>query len=251
MDSVFITHSRHDAPILEHIAQLIKLANVSPIFYEYDSNSATTAWEEIRNAIRKCRALFVVLSNNLSSSPHTQNWVGFEVGVACSFNKPVWVFEEIDRSVSFPIPYLTDYLPYNLNDPDLRELISSAARSYNMKPQQSSIIGLGGLGALLFGWQGLIGGAIIGAIANTPKLPPYLNLICYHPDCKTRFRSYVWLEQMECPACRRRLRFRTQPLQDGQQAILPSPYAYELVNDGYYVWYNERGDLEVYQLGLG
>jgi len=89
MDSVFITHSRHDAPILSHIEELIRIVGVSPIFYQYEPSHTSTAWEEIREDIKISHALFVVLSNNLSSSAHTQNWVGWEVGVACAFNKRV------------------------------------------------------------------------------------------------------------------------------------------------------------------
>ena len=215
MDTVFVTHSRHDAPILEHIRELVQSAGVSPILYQYNVNGLTPAWSEIRDSIKNSQAVFIVLSNNLSSSSHTQNWVGLEVGIACSFGKRVYVFEELHRVTSFPIPYLTDYVPYDLQDPQLRTLISSVARGYNFQPQRSAILGLGGLGALLFGPPGLVGGAILGALSKQPQHPPYIHLVCYHLDCKTRFNSYVWLEQMECPACRRGLRFRVDEQPDG------------------------------------
>lgn len=246
MDTVFITHSRHDAPILSHIHQLVQEADVTPIFYRYDINLAMTAWEEILRAIRNSQALFVMLSNNLSSSAHTQNWVGMEVGIACALGKPVWVFEELHRQVSFPIPYLTDYIPYDLSNPHLRILISSAARAYNMQPQRAGMVGLGALGALLFGPVGLIGGAILGALVARPQQPPYVNLLCYHLDCKLRFRSYVWLDEMECPACRRTLRFQTQALADGRTAILPGPNRWELVYS-HYVWFDPQGNLQFYE----
>ena len=247
MDTVFITHSRHDAPILTHIDQLVQEANVTPIFYQYDINLAETAWEQILSAIRNSQALFVILSNNLSSSAHTQNWVGVEVGIACALRRPAWVFEELYRRVSFPIPYLTDYVPYDLNDPQLRALISSVARGYNMQPQRASIVGLGGLGALLFGPAGLIGGAILGVLAGQPQRPPYVDLLCYHIDCKLRFKSYVWLDEMECPACRRTLRFQTQTLVDGSVAVLPNPNRWELVHP-HYVWYDPQGHLQLYEV---
>ena len=247
MDSVFITHSRHDAPILSHIDELIRIVGVNPIFYQYDTGHASTAWEEIRNDIRNSHALFVVLSNNLSSSAHTQNWVGWEVGVACAFNKRVWVFEELHRSASFPIPYLTDYVPYNLNDPQLRELISAVAAGYRLDSQMISTIGLGALGGLLFQVPGLVAGAVIGGIMGKPKQAPYIDLMCYHLDCKTRFKSYVWLDEMDCPACRRILRFSQEILPDGKSAILPAPHRYELVYPQY-LWYDTNGRMTIFEL---
>jgi hypothetical protein len=246
MDTVFITHSRHDAPILTHIHQLVQEAGVKPIFYQYDTNLTETAWQQILGAIKNSQALFVILSNNLSSSAHTQNWVGVEVGIACALGRPVWVFEELHRQVSFPIPYLTDYVPYDLNSAQLRTLISSAARAYNLQPKRAVIVALGGLGALLFGPAGLIGGTILGALVARPQQPPYLNLLCYHLDCKLRFRSYVWLDEMECPACRRTLRFQTQRLLDGRVAILPYPNRWELVYS-HYVWFDPQGNLQLYE----
>jgi hypothetical protein len=247
MDKVFITHSRHDAPILAHIEQLVKEAKIDPIFYGYDfNNTAETASQQILNAIKGCKALFIVLSNNLSSSPHTQNWVGMEVGIARALNKPVYVFEQLHSSVLFPIPYLTDYVPYDLDNPELRTLISSVARAYNMNPQLGAIAGLGGLGALIFGPLGLVGGAILGAMIGSPQQPPYASLVCYHLDCKLRFRSYVWLDTMNCPSCRRILRFQQQHLEDGNIAVIPNPYKDELQYT-HYVWFNPKGTLQLYK----
>ncbi|GAH85935.1 unnamed protein product, partial [marine sediment metagenome] len=237
MDKVFITHSRHDAPILTHITELVKTVGVEPILYQYEYMHTATAWQEIRDDIRRSHAVFVVLSNNLNSSAHTQNWVGWEVGVACAFNKRVWVFEELYRTVSFPIPYLTDYVAYELSNPQLRQLISAVARGYNLEPQLMSTVGVGGLGALFFGWPGLVIGAIIGNIVGKPEQAPYIDLMCYHLDCKTSFRMYVWLDELECPACRRTLRFRREEHKDGGSIIYPSPCPYELTYT-HYVWYD-------------
>lgn len=246
MDKVFITHSRHDAPILEHIAELIKIVGVEPILYRYDYKHTDTAWQEIRYDIYKSHALFVVLSNNLSASSHTQNWVGWEVGVACAYRKRVWVFEELNRIVSFPIPYLTDYVPYDLSNPQLRQLISAVARGYRLRQQFMSTVGVAGIGGLLFGLPGLVIGAIIGNIAGRPEQAPYINLMCYHLGCKTRFNMYLWLDEFKCPACRRTLRFRREELKDGGTIIYPKPYPIELAYS-HYVWYDERGQPQLFE----
>lgn len=142
---------------------------------------------------------------------------------------------------------MTDYVPYDLNDPQLRELISSVAAGYRLDSQITGIIGLGALGALLFQVPGLFAGAVIGSIVGRPKQVPYIDLMCYHLDCKTRFKSYVWLDEMECPACRRTLRFSQRMLQGGQTAILPNPYEHEL-NNHQYLWYDDNERLVVFDL---
>lgn len=242
LDKVFITHSKHDAPILRYIRQLVEQAHVSPTFYQYDPTRSTTAWEEIKGEIQNSNALFLVLSSNLGASPHTQNWVGLEVGIACSFSKRVWVFEEINQNVLFPIPYLTDYLPYDLSNPELQQLITSAARAYNYAPQRGSALGLGILGGALFGPPGILGGIILGSIANSPQSPPFVDLMCYHLDCKTRFKMYVWLPEFTCPACRRVLRFKQSQQPDGNFRFRPEPRYGELAYDSY-CWFNEQGQV--------
>lgn len=243
-DTVFITHSRHDAPILQHIQSLVAQAGVQPVFYQYDRNHAAPAWQEIREWIRNSQALFVVLSSNLGSSPHTQNWVGFEVGIAGAFGKPTFVFEEAYRRVLFPIPYFTDYVPYDLTNPQLRDLITGVARGYEYSRQRSAMVAGGAVGLLLFGPAAVIPGAVLGAVANQPATQPFVNLMCYHLDCKTRFRMYVWLPEFECPACRRIRRFVSEARTNGQRAIYPSPIASDLVHP-WYAWFGNNGSIEL------
>ena len=54
-----------------------------------------------------------MLGQNVNHSIYTQNWIAFEVGLACAMDKQVWVFEQKGSSVNFPIPYVTDYVLYN------------------------------------------------------------------------------------------------------------------------------------------
>lgn len=64
-------------------------------------------------------AVFVLLGKKLESPPspeYTHNWVNFEVGVAAGSTKPVWAFEQEGDSIRFPMPYVTDYMTYVLND---------------------------------------------------------------------------------------------------------------------------------------
>jgi len=242
MDKVFITHSRHDAPVLSHVLALVKEAGVEPLLYQYDPSGDSCAWNQIRDAIRDSGALFVVLSSNLSSSAYTQNWVAFEVGVAAALQRPVWVFEELGGHVPFPIPYLTDYMPYDLGDPNLRALVTGAAAAYNLEKQRQGIISGGLLGGLLQGAPGMLVGAALGALTNAPKGPQGASLICYHLDCKTRFNLYVDLREFPCPACRRQLRFSVDTNAQGAGYLIPAPRPRELMYTEY-CWPDGTGTL--------
>ena len=65
------------------------------------------------------RAVVVLLGRSLENPPspqYTHNWVNYEVGVSAGCNKPVWVFEQFNEFINFPIPYVTNYCLYTLED---------------------------------------------------------------------------------------------------------------------------------------
>jgi hypothetical protein len=72
-------------------------------------------WNEIDKQIQDSLATFLLLGPNVKNSDHTQNWIAFEVGLSCAYKKRVWVFEQMDSKINFPIPYVTDYMPYFLD----------------------------------------------------------------------------------------------------------------------------------------
>jgi hypothetical protein len=47
---------------------------------------------------------------------YTHSWIGFEVGVAASAEKPIMVFEDYQDNIKFPIPYLDHYVRYLQNE---------------------------------------------------------------------------------------------------------------------------------------
>ena len=52
-----------------------------------------------------------------SSWEYTQNWIAFEIGVACDKGIDVWVICD-DESINFPVPYLNNYLTVSLRHRD-------------------------------------------------------------------------------------------------------------------------------------
>jgi len=88
---------------------------------------------------------------------YTQNWVTFEVGVAAGCNKPVLVLEEINNITDFPIPYVSDYYQYQLDDNEDRKGIGKVLNNiYKIK-------------------------------TNSVRVANDIPVTCAHNDCNARF----------------------------------------------------------------
>ena len=49
---------------------------------------------------------------------HTMNWIDFEVGLSLAWNKPVWIFEPLERRINFAVPYATHHIYYDYQSED-------------------------------------------------------------------------------------------------------------------------------------
>lgn len=123
MANLFISHSRYDNQIKNFFSNaIVRTQGLNGTFIEFENLNGLYAGIEISNIIgSQCTAcVLVLLGENIYSSPvspvHTQNWVNFEVGVAAGYQKPVIVFEEYEYDINFPIPYVSDYCRYNIDD---------------------------------------------------------------------------------------------------------------------------------------
>jgi hypothetical protein len=81
---------------------------------------STPAWNTIRDAMRNSIAMFLLVGEELVKNQtesslnseanwkFTQNWISYEVGLACQLGIDVWVLCD-NVSINFPIPYLNNY----------------------------------------------------------------------------------------------------------------------------------------------
>lgn len=113
MANIFVSHSQHDRDIRTSFDSVFARTNVKSVCMEFEK---IANWETIRNEVKSSVAVFLLLGQNVRSSIYTRNWIAFEVGLACAFDKDVWVFEQGETTVDFPIPYLTDYMVYDLKE---------------------------------------------------------------------------------------------------------------------------------------
>lgn len=115
MVQIFVAHSQYDKDIRASFDTIFARTGVKSVCMEFERVSLP-AWQEIKNAINTSETVFLLLGTNVRRSSHTQNWIAFEVGLSCAFDRRVWVFEQMDSKIDFPIPYVTDYLLYRLDD---------------------------------------------------------------------------------------------------------------------------------------
>jgi hypothetical protein len=46
---------------------------------------------------------------------YTQNWIAYEVGLACQLEIDVWVLCDADVDINFPVPYFNNYALYGIS----------------------------------------------------------------------------------------------------------------------------------------
>ena len=124
---VFVSHTHGDKEFCDIFDRACAQVGIKAFRSEFE-RIELPAWETIRNAIRKSRVLFLLVGKELArlqalpdpSWPYTQNWIAFEIGVACERQIDVWVVCD-DVRLNFPVPYVNNYLPISLRHKDVFE----------------------------------------------------------------------------------------------------------------------------------
>ena len=129
--SVFVSHSKDDKKEINFFTNIAARAGFRVYLMEWEDLEGKYSAERIRdiiksNFIENVRMVIVLLGENVlnpTSPVYTQNWITFEVGAATDSRKPVWVLENKDYLIDYPIPFVSDYYQYELdNVDDLRRI---------------------------------------------------------------------------------------------------------------------------------
>ncbi len=180
MARIFVSHSRFDTEIANFFAAAFATSKrgVKADIMEFEDLEGKYAGREIARRITdiETQAVFVLLGPNVKKALHTENWITFEVGVACGVGKDVWVFEALVDTVEFPIPYLTHYVQYQVGNRVYLDFIREKVDAYDVVPvfRNASIF------------------------RNRPML-----ISCNH--CKTRYFLHLPHGRFPCPCCRNQL----------------------------------------------
>lgn len=173
MNQIFISHSKRDENIRLYFDTIFASTGVKAVRMEFEELQ-TTPSVDIRNRIMQSDAIFVLLGPNLTFSQYTENWIGFEVGVATALKKPIWVMERFGDNVRFPIPYLTDYLLYNPENQEHMKFIKGVIEQFSVIP-------------------------ILRDFGSSSRI------VCPYDDCKSIYMFHDIVDRFACPTCRREL----------------------------------------------
>lgn len=188
MVSVFVSHSKSDGHLVAYFSKIFANIGLRAKFMEWETLEDKYAGYEIGRIIRAgflsghdTAAVFVLLGSSLQNPPsstpeYTHNWVNFEVGVAAGSQKPVWVFEEFTEFIRFPIPFVTDYVQYTLEDTQHLRYLSDLFRSRILNPSQN-------------------------------RVPKDVQLRCPYKDCNAHYNYWSKADRIFCPVCRREISF--------------------------------------------
>jgi len=144
-------------------------------------------WKIIRDAMNRSWAMFLLVGKELvkmqeksacdpetaRSWKYTQNWIAFEIGLACQQNIDVWVLCD-DVTINFPVPYFNNYLPFRVSVDWLRQIL-------NMYKT-------------------------LGHLPSPSKpLPPLFQYVCSNNQCKMEFFFWGYNRprpfDVTCPQC--------------------------------------------------
>jgi hypothetical protein len=143
MEQIFISHSKHDVEYCEILRSACTEAGLFPYLAEYDEDTEEKpVWKIIKRQIQNSCALFIAIGKELvdrteehsKSWRYTQNWMSFEIGLACELGIDVWVFCD-DVVINFPVPYLNQYLPDNLKSKAVFDSFVAKLNFYRLYPR--------------------------------------------------------------------------------------------------------------------
>lgn len=185
MVSVFVSHSKEDVHIRKFFSEIFTNIGLKAKFMEWADLTDKYAGDTISKIIRAgffsghdTSALFILLGNGVvnpqTPTPQfTHNWISFEAGAAASCLKPVWVFEEFSNFIHFPIPFVTDYVNYNLDNVDHLRFLSQLFEQEIQFP------------------------------SRTKEIKPHATIKCPYNDCNARYSYWNQNNNFNCPVCRR------------------------------------------------
>ena len=192
---IFVSHSQKDNDIVTYFDRVFARTGVKAVCMKLQK-MRSPQWQDIKDKVSYSDAVFLLLGPNVRSSIHTQNWIAFEVGLSCANGKEVWVFEKEGSDIEFPIPYLTDFMIYNLENAKTFDYVRNIIDAYGRE-----IDGLK---------RGKWSINFIPDLRTKRNVPKGIPIKCSH--CQSEyFLHAITTLNFYCPSCRKLLfQFPTQ-----------------------------------------
>jgi len=184
--SVFVTHSQYDKKEINFFTNIAARSGFRVYLMEWEDLDGKYSAERIRDIIKSnwtenVKIVVVLLGENVLNPPsqtYTQNWITFEVGIAADSKKPVWVLENKDNPIDYPIPFVSDYYQYELDKVDDLQSIGDIIQYQMSNPPEYN--------------------QIYKKVTET----------CPNKDCNAEFRIWNrYYDDLDCPVCRQTMKW--------------------------------------------
>ncbi len=137
MARVFLSHTKKDKNFCDAFDRVCaRVVGVGSFRSEFETIEVP-AWKTIKGKIDASVALFFLVGRKLVESQasngaewrYTQNWIAYEIGLACEKPIDVWAICD-DVLINFPMPYINNYLTVSLERRPSFEYLRSVLEKY-------------------------------------------------------------------------------------------------------------------------
>jgi hypothetical protein len=191
MKQIFVSHTSKDIQFCDAFDRICARVGIRAFRSEFESIQPP-AWRIIKNTIDNSVALFFLVGKELvnhqlqkeSQWAHTQNWIAYEIGLACQKGIDVWAICD-GVLINFPMPYINNYLTVSLQKESAFKYMRTILEEYNNDR--------------VFSYPSIH--------EDTGK---NRGVACPYKDCKMEFNLHVILQpnsHIKCPQCLRDMVF--------------------------------------------
>lgn len=188
---IFMSHTKLDKDFCDRFDIAVARVGIRAFRSEFETIEPP-AWKTIKKLMEVSSAMFLLVGRKLVEAQamsdfskeardewkHTQNWIAYEVGLACEKGIDVWVMCDVGVEINFPVPYLNNYTLYGLGGEKL-EFIRGVLENYNK-----------GIGYSLGIWK--------------------RNITCPFTECGAEFNLHSRIPKkgtLMCPTCLKSMTF--------------------------------------------
>jgi len=134
--NVFVSHTQKDEKFCDMFDRVCSRVGIKAFRSEFEEIQYP-AWKTIKKEINKSSAIFLLVGKELVKNQElrdydwrfTQNWISYEIGIACQKEIDVWAICD-DVTINFPMPYINNYLTVSLAHKDSFNYLRDVLKQY-------------------------------------------------------------------------------------------------------------------------
>ncbi len=144
MVQIFLSHTKRDENSCDRFDRAAVREGIQVFRSEFE-NIEAPSWATIKTQIGKSNALFLMVGPELVKAQkesdkdeasreqwkYTQNWIAYEIGLACQKGIDVWVICD-NVEINFPVPYLNNYEVYGMINQENVNFYRDIFKEYNL-----------------------------------------------------------------------------------------------------------------------